>query len=248
MPADNGHGRIVLPVAGGGRGWGHRIFFSGAGLWSKYQPGFYPLPSLTRSSGREWSGGVGGGSSVFARHDEAKEGATSQAHVVHPLRERASALACALQSAGSRSPRRFTQSALGLPGLTPRSLSDGCLLLRTDRRADVSATNTSRARCVRARNNRLTHVCCSFSVHRQTTETLRNALVPEPSIPRTSLCVWRTCAAPAPHRHLSPAHVASCAPAACLTQEAVSGLSTAEARSGAPPDCRTREQQAAAGE
>jgi len=32
MPADSGRGRIVLPVAGGGRGRGYTFLLAGAGL------------------------------------------------------------------------------------------------------------------------------------------------------------------------------------------------------------------------
>ena len=32
MPADSGHGRIVLPMVGGGRGRGHKYIVAGAGF------------------------------------------------------------------------------------------------------------------------------------------------------------------------------------------------------------------------
>jgi len=50
MPANSGCGRIVLPMAGGGRGRGHRYIVAGAGLRFLYPRGFYPLPFLLLSS------------------------------------------------------------------------------------------------------------------------------------------------------------------------------------------------------
>jgi len=50
MPVDSERGRIVLPVAGGGHGRGHRYIVVGAGLRFLYPRGFYPLPFLPTNS------------------------------------------------------------------------------------------------------------------------------------------------------------------------------------------------------
>jgi len=50
MPADSGHGHKLLPVAGSGRGCGHKILVAGADMQRYYPRGFCPLPSLVLDS------------------------------------------------------------------------------------------------------------------------------------------------------------------------------------------------------
>ena len=50
VPADSGHGYDFLPVAGSGCGCGYEVLLADSGIQRCYPRGFYPLPSLGRSS------------------------------------------------------------------------------------------------------------------------------------------------------------------------------------------------------